>query len=120
MFNISVIQLKCIENYSLKDKDISNYPRRNVSLTSRPEHVCVNCDSTILAVVTERDNCPSVIFYDVLSFLKQNIAIIKEVRLSSTPGTYVKEIGWNPALPLIFTACKSDGTLGVYEIKGKK
>ncbi|XP_018561339.1 nuclear pore complex protein Nup214 [Anoplophora glabripennis] len=116
--NLQVIQVKCVENYTPKDKDISNYSRRNVPLPSRPQHICVNCDSTILAVVTERDNCPSVAFYDVFSFLKQNISIIKEVRLSSTPGTYVKEIGWNPTLPLIFTACKSDGTLGVYEIKG--
>ncbi|KAJ8926734.1 hypothetical protein NQ314_020851 [Rhamnusium bicolor] len=116
--NLQVIQLKCVENYSPKDKDVQNYPRRNIALSSPPKHVCVNCDSTILAVVIEKDKCPAVVFYDVLSFLKQNVTVIKEARLSSTPGICVTEINWNPALPPIFTACKSDGTLGIYEIRG--
>nr|CAH7723711.1 unnamed protein product [Callosobruchus chinensis] len=114
----SVIQTKCIENYSSKDKeDISNYPRRTIPLPNVPLHVSVNCDCTILAVVLEKDNCPTVVFYDVLSFYKQNVAVIKEIRLSATPGTLISEVGWNPALPGVFTACKKDGSLGVYEIK---
>ncbi|VEN45359.1 unnamed protein product, partial [Callosobruchus maculatus] len=114
----SVIQTKCIENYSSKDKeDISNYPRRTIPLPNVPLHVSVNCDCTILAVVLEKDNCPTVVFYDVLSFYKQNVAIIKEIRLSATPGTLISQVGWNPALPGVFTACKKDGSLGVYEIK---
>ncbi|KAJ8958878.1 hypothetical protein NQ318_019645 [Aromia moschata] len=115
--NLQVIQVKCVENYSPKDKDISEYPRRNVTLPSPAKHVCVNCDSTILAVVIEKDKCSTVIFYDVLSFLRQNVTVIKEARLSPTPGVYITETNWNPSLPPIFTACKSDGTLGIYEIK---
>ncbi|CAG9813932.1 unnamed protein product [Phaedon cochleariae] len=116
--SLQVVLLKSVGTYSLKDKDISNYPRRTISLPSPAKHVCVNCDSTILAVVVETDKCPTVIFYDLLSFYKQNIVVIKEVRLSATPEVTVSEVAWNPALPPIFTACKSDGTLGVYEIKG--
>lgn len=41
------------------------------------------------------------------------------MRLSATPGINITEIGWNPTLPAIFTACKSDGSLGVYEMKGR-
>ncbi|KAG5897453.1 hypothetical protein JTB14_002714 [Gonioctena quinquepunctata] len=115
--NLQAIQLKCVENYTAKDKDVANYPRRNVALPSPAKHVSVNCDSTILAVVVEKDTCPTVIFYDVLSFYKQTPVIIREVRLSVNPGVRVSEVNWNPALPLIFTACKSDGTLGVYELK---
>lgn len=115
--NFKVIQLKAVENFTHKDKEITKYPRRNISLPSPPKHVCVNCDSTILAVVIQRDLCPVVIFYDVLSFYKNGISIIREVRLSATPGTYVTEVNWNPSLPGIFTACKSDGTLGNYDLK---
>ncbi|XP_056648879.1 nuclear pore complex protein DDB_G0274915 isoform X1 [Diorhabda sublineata] len=112
-----VIHLKTVENFSHKDKEITNYPRRNISLPSPPKHVCVNCDSTILAVVVQRDNCPIGIFYDVLSFYKNDISIIREVRLSATPGIYVTEVNWNPSLPGMFTACKSDGSLGNYDFK---
>nr|XP_023012697.1 nuclear pore complex protein Nup214 [Leptinotarsa decemlineata] len=115
---LQAIQLNCTESYSTKDKDINNYPRRNLILPSPPTHICVNCDSTILAVVVQKDVCLVVIFHDVLSFYKQTVSVIKELRLSSTPGVTVLEVNWNPALPSIFTACKSDGTFGVYELKG--
>ncbi|CAH1186741.1 unnamed protein product [Phyllotreta striolata] len=115
---LKVIQLKCVENFTPKDKVISQFPRRNVPLPSPSKHVCVNCDNTLLAVVIEKDSCPIVLFYEVLSFYKKNINVINEVRLSSTPGVHVTEINWNPAVPNIFTASKSDGSLGNYELKG--
>lgn len=107
-----------MENYTLKNKEVLNYPRRNILLPSNPRHICVNCDSTILAVVIDKEKCPTVLFYDLLSFLKEDVSIIKELRLSANPAVHVTEINWNPSLPLVFTACKNDGTLGVYEIKG--
>ncbi|XP_066255123.1 nuclear pore complex protein Nup214 isoform X2 [Euwallacea similis] len=113
-----VIQTKTIFNYGSKDKDITSYPRRPIQLPSSPKHLSVNCDSTILAVVVEKDQCPTVIFFDVLSFLSQSLKIINELRLSATPNIHVKEVNWNPSLPNIFTACKSDCTLCVYELKG--
>ncbi|XP_066143152.1 nuclear pore complex protein Nup214 isoform X2 [Euwallacea fornicatus] len=113
-----VIQTKTIFNYGPKDKDVTSYPRRPIQLPSSPKHLSVNCDSTILAVVVEKDQCPTVIFFDVLSFLSQSFKVINELRLSATPNIHVKEVNWNPSLPNIFTACKSDCTLGVYELKG--
>ncbi|KAF7278074.1 hypothetical protein GWI33_008840 [Rhynchophorus ferrugineus] len=113
-----VIQTNNLHNYFSKDKEVSDYPRRNVNLPSLLKHICCNCDSTILAIVVEQDQCPLVIFYDILSFFTTNIKIIKEIRLSATPNVHVNEIGWNPSIPGIFTACKSDGTLGIYELKG--
>lgn len=107
-----------MENYSPKDKDISSYSHRSLTLPSVPKHISVNCDSTVLAVVVEQGNCPVVIFYDVLSFYKQNVHTITTVRLSANPGTLVTEVNWNPALPGYFTACKGDGSLGIYELKG--
>uniref|UniRef100_A0A6P7FM32 Nuclear pore complex protein Nup214 n=1 Tax=Diabrotica virgifera virgifera TaxID=50390 RepID=A0A6P7FM32_DIAVI len=116
--SLKVIQVKTVENFTHKDKEISQFPRRTIPLPSPAKHVSVNCDSTLLAVVIQRDNCPVVIFYDVLSFYKQNVVVVKEVRLSATPGTFITEVGWNPAIPGIFTACKNDKILGVYELKG--
>lgn len=117
--NFQVLQTKNLQEYSPKDKEIKTYPRRIVNIPSLPKHVCINCDSTVLAVVIEKDQCPVVLFYDVLSFLKNDIKVLREVRLSSTPNVYVKEVNWNPSIPGIFTACKSDGSLGVYELKGE-
>ncbi|XP_050302010.1 nuclear pore complex protein Nup214 isoform X2 [Anthonomus grandis grandis] len=116
--HFQVIQTKILQNYSPKEKDVINYPRRTIQLSSPPKHLCVNCDSTVLAVIIEKDSCPVVIFYDVLSFLSQNVKVLQELRLSSTPNVFIREINWNPSLPMVFTACKSDNTLGVYELKG--
>lgn len=118
-FSFLVIRVGSLENFSPKDKEIVDYPRRNITLPSCPKHICVNCDSTILAVVVEKEKCSTTIFYNVLTFFKENISVIRELRLSANPQTYVSEINWNPSLPSIFTACKSDGSLGVYEIKGR-
>lgn len=117
-FILLAIQLSSLENYSPKDKDILDYPYRDITLPSIPRHVSVNCDSTILAVVVEQDQCPVAIFYDVLSFFKQTVQTLNTLRLSTNPSTYVTEINWNPALPALFTACKSDGSLGIFELKG--
>lgn len=113
-----VIQTNSLFKYNPKDKDIALYARRTVQLPSTPKHLIVNCDSTILAVVVENDQCATVIFYETLSFLRENVKIIKVVRLSATPNVYIREVNWNPSLPNIFTACKSDNSLGVYELKG--
>lgn len=42
--------------------------------------------------------------------------VIREIRLSATPGVGVLETCWNPAIPNVYTACKSDGSLGAYTI----
>ncbi|RZC32550.1 nuclear pore complex protein Nup214, partial [Asbolus verrucosus] len=115
--NFQVIQLKQIEEFTKSDGDRIDYSRRNVPLPSPPKFLSVNCEHAILCVVIERNSCPCAIFYDVKSFWQQNIAQLAELRLSATPGVHVLEINWNPALAAIFTACKSDGTLGIYEIK---
>ncbi|XP_060517249.1 nuclear pore complex protein Nup214 [Cylas formicarius] len=112
------IQTKDLLHYTPKHKDVSDYSRRNVKLPSTPKHLCVNCDGTLLAVVVNKDECPVVLFYTVTSFYTKDVKLIKEIRLSATPNTFIKEINWNPSLPGIFTACKSDGSLGVYEFKG--
>lgn len=112
-----VIQLQCTENYNPKDKDIADYPRRTINLPSIPKHVSVNCDSTILAVVIESNNVPVVLFYDVLSFLKQNIQPLTQFNLSNS-AVKVTDLNWNPSLPQVFTACKSDGSLSVLELSG--
>lgn len=112
------IQLSSLENYSPKDKDILDYPHRSIELPSIPKHISVNCDSTVLAVVVEQDKCPVVIFHEVLSYYKQNVQTLMTLRLSANPGVFVTEINWNPAIPAFFTACKSDGSLGIYELKG--
>ncbi|XP_017772452.1 PREDICTED: nuclear pore complex protein DDB_G0274915-like [Nicrophorus vespilloides] len=114
--NFQVIQQQDIVNNT--DKEFKNYPRRIVELPGVAQHLSVNCDCTKLSVVVERDGCATAIIYDVLSFLKQSIFIIKEIRLSPTPNVKVLQTDWNPAIPDIFTACKSDGSLAVYEFKG--
>lgn len=107
------IQLKNIEEFVSSSKDNSDYPRRNLPLPSPPTHLSINCEHTILAVVFERNSCPCALFYDVKSFWQKDITQIGEVRLSATPSVGVTEVNWNPALGPVFTACKSDGTLGV-------
>lgn len=47
-----------------------------------------------------------------LFYTLQNVNILHEIRLSSTPGVTVTDLSWNPTIPLIFAACKTDGTLG--------
>lgn len=118
LFFFLAIQLSSLGKYSPKDKDISDYQHRSITLPAVPRHVSVNCDSTILSVVIEQSNCPVAIFFDVLSFYKQNVQVLTTIRLSANPATVVIEVNWNPAMPAIFTACKSDGSLGIYELKG--
>lgn len=115
-----VVQLTSLEKYTSKNKDILDYPYRNITLPSIPKHISVNCDNTTLAVVIEQNNCPVAIFFDVLSYYKENVQTLTSVRLSANPGTFVTEINWNPSIPTFFTACKSDGSLGIYELKGIK
>ncbi|EFA04104.2 nuclear pore complex protein Nup214 [Tribolium castaneum] len=115
--NVQVIQLKSIEGCTLGSGDKSDYPRRNLAVPSAPTHLSVNCEHTVLAIVVEKNNCPCVLFYDVKSFWQKDIKQIGEIRLSATPSVFVTEVNWNPALGPVFTACKSDGTLGIYEIK---
>lgn len=43
--------------------------------------------------------------------------VLREIRVSATPGTGVLETSWNPAVPSVFTVCKADGSLSVYELK---
>lgn len=119
-FFLLVVQLSAVENYSPKDKAILDYPYRNITLPSTPQYVSVNCDHTVVAIVIEQDKCPVALFYDVLSFYKQQIQLLNSARLSSNPGTFVTEVNWNPALPTFFTVCKSDGSIGIYELKGDK
>ncbi|KAH1004570.1 hypothetical protein HUJ05_005365 [Dendroctonus ponderosae] len=109
---------QCSQSAAGKGTDSTDYPRQKVELPAAAQHISVNCDSTILAVVIEKDQCPTVIFYEVLSFLRKNLKVLKELRLSMTPGVFVREVNWNPSIPGVFTACKSDGSLGVYELNG--
>lgn len=111
---LAAIQLKDIGN---NQNDTSNYPRRDVAVASPPTHLSLNCDHTILAVVAEKSGCSWVVFYDVKSFWRRDISVISEVRLSATPGVQIVEAKWNPTIMQCFTACKSDGSLGIYEIK---
>ncbi|KAF5284867.1 hypothetical protein FQR65_LT13383 [Abscondita terminalis] len=115
--SFKVIQISHIEALTQKENDESNYKCRTIHLPSRPTHLSVNCDGTKLAVVTEKNACTSAIIYDVSSFLKKDVIIVQEIRLSASPGVETVESTWNPTLPNVFTACKSDGTLGVYEFK---
>ncbi|KAF5288978.1 hypothetical protein FQA39_LY03857 [Lamprigera yunnana] len=112
-----VIQITDIEAYAQKDGDLLAYKCRNVDLPSPPTHLSVNCDNTKLAVVIEKNQSCVAIIYSVASFLRKDISIIQEIRLSSAPHVTILETTWNPTLPDVFTACKSDGTLGVYEFK---
>ncbi|KRT80586.1 hypothetical protein AMK59_5499, partial [Oryctes borbonicus] len=65
-----VIQLQSIQKYSFKDGNIANYARRNVPLSSIPQHLSVNCDCTKLCVVV-KDDCIKAIIYDIESFLQE-------------------------------------------------
>lgn len=42
---------------------------------------------------------------------------MREIRLSTTPGVNILETNWNPTISTIFTACKADGSLGLYNIQ---
>lgn len=116
---LQVIQCSTLEEYSSIRESVENYSRRYVDLPAVPLHLSVNCEHTILAVVIEKNGCPSVLFYNVASFVKQNVELLKEVRLSATPGVSVLEINWNPTVAMVFTACKSDNSLSVYEMNGQ-
>lgn len=72
-----------------------------------------------MAIVIEKDKCPVAIFYDVLSFYKKQLQLLTTVRLSANPGIFVTEVNWNPAVSTFYTVCKSDGSIGIYELKGK-
>jgi hypothetical protein len=111
---ILAIQLKNIEEYTKTDGDKVDYPRRIFPLVSPPTHLSVNCEHTVLAIVVEKNNCSCALFYDVKSFWRHDIVQLGEVRLSPTPAVYVVDVNWNPTLASVFTACKSDGTLGIF------
>ncbi|KAL3283257.1 hypothetical protein HHI36_006405 [Cryptolaemus montrouzieri] len=115
---LQVIRFTSIEEYAASDPT-ADYSRRDITIPSAPHYISVNCDQTKLAVIVEKENCLLVLFYDVQSFLKQNITLLNEVRLSTTPGLKILDAGWHPTIDTIFTECKADGTLGIYELKDK-
>ncbi|XP_022901853.2 nuclear pore complex protein Nup214 [Onthophagus taurus] len=112
-----VIQIQDIQNYAVKDGHVSNYKRRYINLPSNPRYLGVNCDSTKLCVIVEKDGCVKAVIYDVVSFLKQNVVILQEIRLSTTPGVNILDICWNPGVPSMLAVCKDDGSLGLYNVK---
>ncbi|XP_031345632.1 nuclear pore complex protein Nup214-like isoform X2 [Photinus pyralis] len=115
--NFQVIQISAIEKSLQKEVELNEYPRRIITLPSPPKHLSINCDSTKLAVVVEKNGSPFALIYETASFMKQTAVITQEIRLSTTPGVCVTQSMWNPTIPNIFTACKSDGTVGLYELK---
>lgn len=62
--------------------------------------------------MVQKDSCLVVLFYDVLSFYKEEIVVLNEIRLTNTPGVEILQASWHPTVGNIFTECKSDGTLG--------
>lgn len=60
-----------MEQYTTKNAEINDYLRRNIQLPSRPTHLSVNCDSSLLCVVVDKGGCPTAIIYDIPSFAKQ-------------------------------------------------
>ncbi|XP_045472891.1 nuclear pore complex protein Nup214 [Harmonia axyridis] len=115
---LKVFRFENIEE-SLSTEATTNYLRREVNLISQPHYICVNCDHTILGVVLEKDSCLTVLFYDILSFYKENIVLLNEVKLTNTSGLNIVQANWHPTINNIFTEIKSDGTLGIYELKDK-
>ncbi|GJQ67605.1 putative nuclear pore complex protein [Trypoxylus dichotomus] len=111
-----VIQLQSIQQYSFKEGNIGNYYRRNVLLSSNPQHLSVNCDYTKLCVVI-KDDCVKAVIYDIASFLQENIRIYQEVRLSHSSDVNIVETIWNPTISSFCAVCRSDGSLAVYDIK---
>ncbi|XP_044751181.1 nuclear pore complex protein Nup214-like isoform X2 [Coccinella septempunctata] len=115
---LKAIRFENIEEHSSTDAT-NIYPRREINLSSQPHFISVNCDDTVLAVIVEKDNCLLGLFYDVLSFYKEEVVVLNEVRLTCTPGLEILQANWHPTINNIFTECKSDGTLGIYELKDK-
>lgn len=66
-----VLYVQNVEQYSVKNAEINDYLRRNIKLPSRPTHLSVNCDSSLLCVVVEKGGCATGIIYSIPSFTKQ-------------------------------------------------
>lgn len=113
-----VLRTQDVEQYSVKSGEVHDYLRRTVKLPSPPTHLSVNCDSSLLCVVVEKNGCATGIIYDIPSFANKEITPAKEIRLSATPGVHTVEISWNPTIPNVLTVCKSDKSLVLYEFKG--
>lgn len=57
---------------NIKSKnEVASYKHRTINLPTPITHVAVNCDSSLLCIVTTRDSCPIGIIYQVTSFLSQ-------------------------------------------------
>lgn len=58
--------------------------------------------------------------FSILSFDFQALHVVQEIRLSPTPGVAIISVAWNPSISTMFTVCKSDGSLGLYDLKDSK
>uniref|UniRef100_A0A146KNP4 Nuclear pore complex protein Nup214 n=1 Tax=Lygus hesperus TaxID=30085 RepID=A0A146KNP4_LYGHE len=96
--------------------NIENYQRREHKLGCAPSHVGVNSSGDLVAVVINHQDCPVLQIYYVQSFASQDIAKMSEMRLSSSPGTRVLDLQWNPAIANVIGAVVSDGSAVVFEI----
>ncbi|KAF6212218.1 hypothetical protein GE061_012739 [Apolygus lucorum] len=96
--------------------NIENYQRREHKLGSTPSHVGINSSGDLLAVVINLQDCPVLQIYYVQSFAAQDVAKMSEMRLSSTPGTRVLDLQWNPAIANVIGAVVSDGSAVVCDI----
>lgn len=76
MIFFAVLSLENLEQITEKKADVTNYLRRTVNLPSQPTYLSVNCDSTLLCVVVEKESCPTALIYNVSSFATQVICCL--------------------------------------------
>ncbi|XP_076233490.1 nuclear pore complex protein Nup214 [Calliopsis andreniformis] len=78
----------------------------------------ISCDCSYLAVVPHG---PSVLIYDLQSFVTGNLQLLHEIRIpSSNIDTFVSDLQWNPTVPGMLCLIASDHTVGSFQIKEEK
>lgn len=66
-----MVQIKTIEDSPGGKNETSEFSRRSIALPSQPSNLAINCDNTLLAVIVNKNNCPTALIYNVTSFFSQ-------------------------------------------------
>ncbi|XP_015222717.2 nuclear pore complex protein Nup214 isoform X3 [Lepisosteus oculatus] len=92
----------------------------SVALESPVHHVALSCDELTLSVCTlSAEGGGKLSFFDVRTLLNKarpEKLPFTSLRPAVQPGTSVKDLKWNPALPSLLAACLSDGSMLVLEV----
>lgn len=113
---INVIPVNAILQLNLSDES-TRFPLRIIDLPGPASHLSINCDDTLLSVSIRKTGYIATLVYSVTSFLSADIALFNNTEISCSDEVFVLDSKWNPTIPTVYSICKSDGSIDIFDFK---